>query len=178
MSPQLVILVNEEDDAIGVMDKMEVHRKGLLHRAFSIFIFNHRGLLLLQKRSLVKYHSPGLWTNTCCSHPMPGEKLEEAAKRRLKEELGITTSLRDIFSFTYKATMENGLVEHEFDHVFTGEFEGKINPDVNEVDDYKYVSILEIKQQLINYPEKFTKWFKIVFPKIEMWWKQNYKTEL
>jgi isopentenyl-diphosphate delta-isomerase len=175
MSIQQVILVNERDDAIGVMEKMEVHQKGLLHRAFSIFIFNNSGQLLLQKRASGKYHSPGLWTNTCCSHPMPNEELEQAANRRLKEELGISTSLKDIFSFTYKATMENGLVEHEFDHVFTGTFEGIILPDLNEVEDFKYVSLEEIKQWLQTNPGDFTKWFIIAFPKIEIWWRENYK---
>jgi isopentenyl-diphosphate delta-isomerase len=175
MSIQQVILVNEKDEEIGVMEKMEVHQKGLLHRAFSIFIFNNSGQLLLQKRASGKYHSPGLWTNTCCSHPMPNEELKDAANRRLNEELGISTSLKDVFSFTYRANMENGLVEHEFDHVLTGTFEGKILPDVNEVEDYKYASLAEIKRWLQTNPEEFTKWFIIAFPKIEIWWRENYK---
>ena len=108
------------------MEKMEAHKKGLLHRAFSVFIFNGKGEMLLQQRALNKYHSGGLWTNACCSHPMPGEKTEDAADRRLKEELGFETPLEKIFDFVYKAEFDNGLTEYEFDHVFAGEYEGEI----------------------------------------------------
>ncbi|HEU0065581.1 MAG TPA: isopentenyl-diphosphate Delta-isomerase [Flavisolibacter sp.] len=174
MNSHQVILVNEKDEPIGSMEKMEVHQKGLLHRAFSIFIFDSKGCLLIQKRANSKYHSPGLWTNTCCSHPMPGEDLPSAAQRRLKEELGFTTLLNKIFSFTYKATMENSLVEHELDHVFTGEYEGEVKPERNEVADYKFVSIPALKEEMKINPHQFTKWFKIVFPRIEDWWIHNY----
>ena len=126
MENDKVILVNEHDDMVGIMDKMEAHQQGLLHRAFSIFIFNTKGEMLLQQRAFSKYHSGGLWTNACCSHPLPGEKTEDAAQRRLKEEIGFETSLEKIFDFVYKAAFENGLTEHEFDHVFAGEYEGKV----------------------------------------------------
>ena len=128
-----IILVNEEDVQVGTMEKMEVHERGLLHRAFSVFIFNKAGEMLLQQRALSKYHSGGLWTNACCSHPRPGEKTEDAAARRLFEELGFGTELRFAFSFTYKAAFDNGLTEHEFDHVFVGHFDGPLRPDPKEV---------------------------------------------
>src|SRR5688572_9486804 len=121
---QEVILVNEFDEAIGSMEKMEAHEKALLHRAFSVFLFNKKGEMLLQKRAASKYHSPSLWTNACCSHPMPGEETKQAALRRLDEELGFTTSINKAFHFTYKAVFDNGLTEHEFDHVFVGEYQG------------------------------------------------------
>src|SRR3954470_13284590 len=119
-----VILVNEKDQAIGTMEKMEAHRKGVLHRAFSVFIFDRHGKMLLQQRAFHKYHSGGLWTNACCSHPLPGEDIESAAHRRLYEEMGFQTPLKKIFDFTYKADFRNGLTEYEFDHVFTGYYEG------------------------------------------------------
>ena len=122
MNREEVILVNEADEQIGVMEKMEAHEKGLLHRAFSVFIFNDKGEMLLQQRALNKYHSGGLWTNACCSHPRPGEDTLQAAKRRLMEEMGIETSLTLKNSFTYKTAFENGLTEHEFDHIFIGTF--------------------------------------------------------
>ncbi len=122
-----VILVNEADEPIGTMEKMEAHVKGLLHRAFSIFIFNSRGEMLLQQRAGGKYHNGGLWTNTCCSHPIPGEKVLSAAKRRLSEEMGFVTELSPAFNFTYKATFDNGLTEYEYDHVLTGVYDGDVN---------------------------------------------------
>jgi isopentenyl-diphosphate delta-isomerase len=169
-----VILVNEHDDMVGIMDKMEAHKQGLLHRAFSIFIFDTKGEMLLQQRALNKYHSGGLWTNACCSHPIAGEKTEEAAIRRLNEELGFETPVEKIFDFVYKAEFDNGLTEHEFDHVFAGEYQGRviINPD--EVSDYCYKEISEIKNMLQAHPKKFTAWFHIAFPKIEEWWKTRY----
>jgi len=169
-----VILVNEHDDMVGIMDKMEAHKQGLLHRAFSIFIFNTKGEMLLQQRELNKYHSGGLWTNACCSHPMPGEKTEDAAIRRLNEELGFETPLEKIFDFVYKAGFDNGLTENEFDHVFAGEYEGKINTDPDEVSDYCYKGISEIKNMLQTHPQRFTAWFHLAFPKIEEWWKNRY----
>lgn len=174
MKEQEVILVNESDEAIGVMEKMEVHRKGLLHRAFSVFIFDSRGRMLLQQRSAEKYHGAHLWTNACCSHPYPGEPVEEAAKRRLREELGFVTELQEVFSFTYRAEVENGLVEHEFDHVFAGRYEGEISPDPHEVSDYTFEDIMQVRENLSSYPEKFTSWFRIAFPKIEKWWQLQY----
>lgn len=175
MQEQQVILVNANDEPIGVMEKMEAHQKGLLHRAFSVFIFDTKGNMLLQQRSAEKYHSAGLWTNACCSHPQPGEKTGEAAQRRLQEELGFTTELKEIFSFTYHAKLENELMEHEFDHVFAGEYENALHPNPHEVADYTYETMSKIKKELQSHPQKFTSWFKIAFPKIEEWWKERYE---
>jgi isopentenyl-diphosphate delta-isomerase len=176
MTVEQMILVNNMDEPIGTMEKMEVHRKGLLHRALSIFIFDNRGKFLLQQRASSKYHSPGLWTNTCCSHPRPGEDVKEAANRRLKEEMGFDTDLKEIFSFIYKAEMENGLIEHEYDHVFAGVFDDVPHPDSKEVKAWGYSSIREVKEKMNRDPDQFTSWFRIVFPKIEDWWGQSYKT--
>jgi isopentenyl-diphosphate Delta-isomerase len=168
-----VILVDEQDRPTGTMEKMEVHEKAILHRAFSIFIFNDKGEILLQKRAGKKYHSGGLWTNTCCSHPQPGEDTLTAAKKRLREEMGFSTSLNKAFTFIYKAPFENGLTEHEYDHVFTGNFTGLINPDPDEVEDYCYQSLDELKQSLQTHPHHFTEWFKIALPKLEAWLSTN-----
>ncbi|MBC7935287.1 MAG: isopentenyl-diphosphate Delta-isomerase [Rhizobacter sp.] len=162
-----VILVNEADEALGSMDKMQAHREGLLHRAFSIFIFNTKGDMLLQQRALGKYHSAGLWTNACCSHPLPGEDTLAAAGRRLQEEMGFTTELRKVFSFTYQTNFDNGLSEHEVDHVFTGTFEGTIVPDNDEVNNYVFNKMGTIRQSIKNEPHLYTSWFKIAFPKLE-----------
>src|SRR5215471_15784306 len=139
-----VILVNEQDGEIGAIEKMKAHEDAMLHRALSIFIFNDKGEMLLQQRALKKYHSGGLWTNACCSHPRPGEDIHEAAKRRLREELGFETSLEKVFDFIYKATLDNGLTEHEFDHVFVGKYNGLVHPNANEVKDYCFKSMEEI----------------------------------
>jgi isopentenyl-diphosphate Delta-isomerase len=164
MDVQEIILVNEADEEIGTMEKMEAHRKGLLHRAFSVFIFNTKGEMLLQQRAEEKYHSPGLWTNACCSHPLPGEPTLAAAERRLYEELGFRTVLNKLFSFTYKSVFDNGLIEHEFDHVYAGTYDGDIYPDANEVMNYEYRELSWIDTELEKYPEKFTTWFRIAFP--------------
>lgn len=169
-----VILVNEIDEPIGAMDKMEAHQKGLLHRAFSVFIFDAKGRMLLQQRAEEKYHGAGLWTNACCSHPLPGETTEDAAKRRLEEELGFVTSLKEIFAFTYRADVENGLIEHEYDHVFAGEYEGPIDANKTEVAAYYYEDIKELKLAMQIRPQKFTSWFKIAFPRMEQWWWERY----
>ena len=174
MQEQKMILVSERDEELGVMDKMEVHQKGLLHRAFSVFIFDHNGRMLLQQRAEKKYHGGLLWTNACCSHPYPNEKIEGAAERRLREELGFTIPLAKVFAFTYKAEVENNLIEHEYDHVFVGEYNGLINPNVDEVADYKYVAMEELETQLNETPASFTPWFRIPFPQIGAWWKKNY----
>ncbi len=168
-----VILVNEQDEQSGTMGKMEAHEKALLHRAFSVFIFNGKGDMLLQQRAAAKYHSGGLWSNACCSHPRPGEETLAAARRRLKEELGFETSLNKVFHFTYKTSFSNGLTEHEFDHVFTGMYEGDITPDTLEVSNYTFKSMQEIDENLQSSPQKYTAWFHIAFPKIMEWWKQN-----
>lgn len=169
MSAQQVILVNESDEAIGVMDKMEAHRKAVLHRAFSVFIFNSQGEMLLQQRADSKYHSPGLWTNACCSHPSPGEETLAAASRRLQEEMGFTTSLEKVFSFTYKTSFTNGLTEFEFDHVFAGLYDDEVVPVKEEVKDFCYKSISAIGHALHTHPERYTFWFHIAFPHIRQW---------
>lgn len=162
-----VILVDEHDVPVGAMEKMEVHQKALLHRAFSIFIFNGRGEMLLHKRADKKYHSGGLWTNACCSHPRPGEETQEAAEKRLQEEMGIVTPLKKAFSFIYKAAFDNGLTEYEFDHVFVGNYNGTIVPDREEVSDYCFKTIEEVRSSMQSHPQKYTEWFKIAFPKME-----------
>ena len=165
-SIQEVILVNEADEPMGTMEKMEAHRKALLHRAFSVFIFNAKGEMLLQQRSDNKYHSAGLWTNACCSHPSPGEGTDAAASRRLREEMGFEVPLNEVFSFTYKASFANGLTEHEFDHVFFGRYDGPVVPDTGEVKDHVFMSMEEIDASLQREPEKYTAWFVIAFPKV------------
>ena len=175
MTEQQMILVNEQDEPIGTMGKQEVHEKGLLHRAFSIFIFDSEGRMLLQQRAASKYHGANLWTNACCSHPFPGETTEQAAARRLQEELGFTTPLRKIFSFTYKAAVENDLTEHEFDHVFIGSYHGPMQLNDREVAATAYQSMDEIKLALKNHPSNFTTWFRLAFPSIEKWWQQQYQ---
>ena len=172
---QTVILVNEKDEITGTAEKMEAHKKGLLHRAFSIFVFNSRGEMLMQQRAPGKYHSGGLWTNACCSHPRPGEKTEDAARRRLKEELGFETPLAGIFDFIYKAEFVNGLAEYEYDHVYVGEYDGIIQPDKEEVMDYCFLPMPEVGRRITHRPENYTAWFHIAFPKIEQWWKEHYK---
>ncbi len=164
-----VILVNETDQQTGVMEKMEAHEKALLHRAISIFIFNKKGEMLLQQRAKKKYHSGGLWTNACCSHPRPGEEIYNAANRRLKEEMGFITNLNKVFHFTYKTAFSNGLTEHEFDHVFTGEYDGDILPNENEVGDYCYKTMDEIMADINARPQQYTSWFIIAFPKVMEW---------
>jgi len=170
-----VILVNEQDEVLGVMEKMEAHEKALLHRAFSVFVFNSSNQLLLQKRALTKYHSAGLWTNTCCSHPRPGELTEAAALRRLQEEMGFTTNLSEAFSFTYRTAFANGLTEHEFDHVLIGIYEGAIAVNSEEVETYAYRSLEEIASLLEKEPETFTSWFHIAFPKVRDWYLTHQK---
>lgn len=173
-----VILVDAEDRQTGTMGKMEAHEKGLLHRAFSVFIFNTKGEMLLQQRALHKYHSGGLWTNACCSHPNPGEEILTAAQRRIKEELGIKTNLEKVFDFVYKTETDNGLTEHEFDHVFTGEYEGGIDFNKEEVMDFCYKNVHEIRHSLLSHPQKYTAWFQLAFPKIENWWNKRYADEI
>lgn len=161
-----VVLVDSNDNQTGTMEKLEAHRKGLLHRAFSIFIFNKKGELLLQQRAVEKYHNGGLWTNTCCSHPLPGEDVLVAANRRLSEEMGFNTELTPLYSFIYKANFDNGLTEYEFDHVFTGIYDGPVYIEKNEVKDYCFKSLAEIQDSVISHPQKYTEWFKIALPKI------------
>ena len=159
-----VILVDRNDQEVGIMEKIQAHREGVLHRAFSIFIFNSNGQMLLQKRAENKYHSGGLWTNSCCSHPRPGERIQEAAYRRLDEEFGFTTSLEFAFSFIYKAGLDNDLTEHELDHVFIGWSDDIPVPDPDEISEWRYVDVHDIVEEMESSPEKFTEWFKIAFP--------------
>ncbi len=161
-----VILVDQMDNEIGQMNKLEAHEKGLLHRAISVLIFNLKGEWLLQKRASTKYHSPSLWSNTACSHPSPNEVTKMAATRRLKEEMGLEIALEHAFEFTYEVAFSNGLTEHEFDHVFIGNSD--LRPELNktEADDYKYVSTEWLTQDLGENPEMYTEWFKILVPKV------------
>jgi isopentenyl-diphosphate Delta-isomerase len=174
MNTQEVILVSEKDEVLGSMEKMQAHKTGVLHRAFSVFIFNKKGQMLLQQRASGKYHGGGLWSNTCCSHPYPNEEIVEAAQRRLKEEMGFSTLLKKVFEFVYKAEVENGLTEHEYDHVFAGVYEGPVLINKSEVADYCYEEMEQIKWAINEKPEKFTIWFRLAFPTIETWWQQEY----
>ena len=162
-----LILVDENDMPTGTMEKMEAHQKAVLHRAFSIFIFNSKGDMLLHQRASNKYHSAGLWTNACCSHPREGQQTIEAAEIRLQEEMGFTIPLKKAFNFTYKAALDNGLTEHEYDHVFIGTYDGDIQPDEDEVKDFCFLSMGEIRSSIQSHPQKYTEWFKIAFPKVE-----------
>ena len=163
-----VVLVNERDIEIGLAEKQEAHLAGLLHRAFSIVLFNHEGKMLLQRRALSKYHGGGLWSNACCSHPRPGEKLEDAVKRRVKEELGMECTARFLFKTKYNFDMENGLREHELDHVFTGTYWEAPNPDPNEIEDLKLVEMEELNDWMNERPEDFSPWFKHIQQKISL----------
>ena len=156
-----VILVDTNDNQIGVEEKLSAHKAGKLHRAFSIFVFNKKNELLIHKRASGKYHSGGLWTNTCCSHPRVGEQLETAVHRRLEEELGFDTQLEKQFHFIYKAQVGD-LTEHEFDHVYFGTFEGEFTPDPEEVEDVEWISYYELIKDMKDHPEKYTEWFKII----------------
>lgn len=166
MPEDQVILVDTQDKAIGTMGKLEAHEKGLLHRAFSVFIFNDKQELLLQRRALSKYHSAGLWTNTCCSHPRPDEDTLDAANRRLKEEMGLSALLEHKLEFIYKTPFDNGLTEHEYDHVFFGTSNTLPIIDPQEVDSYRYISLQDLKKEISAHPGNFTSWFKIVMEKV------------
>jgi isopentenyl-diphosphate delta-isomerase len=174
MQQEEVILVDEADRPLGTMEKMEAHQKALLHRAFSVFIFNGKGEMLLQQRAAQKYHSAGLWTNACCSHPRPGEDTRDAAVRRLKEELGFTTDLKKIFDFTYKSEFGNGLTEFEFDHVFAGTYDESVFPNGEEVSDYCFRTLDEIGSSLEADPLNYTTWFHLAFPRIKTWVAESY----
>lgn len=163
---EVLILVDNNDIEIGFLDKATVHQRGVLHRAFSVFIFNSMGSLMLQRRAMNKYHSPGLWSNTCCSHPRRGEETKAACSRRLVEEMGLKCTVNFAFSFTYRARFENGLTEHEFDHVYFGFTDQSPAPDPEEVMDWKYISIQELQQEILVSPDNYTEWLKICFPKV------------
>lgn len=160
-----VILVNEKDEQIGLMEKIEAHEKALLHRAFSVFVYNDKNEVMLQQRALSKYHSPGLWTNTCCSHQREGETNIAAGKRRLMEEMGFTTDLEETISFIYKAPFDNGLSEHEFDYILVGKYNGEPNINPEEVADWKWMSLEATKKDIQENPDQYTAWFKIIFDK-------------
>ena len=160
-----VILVDVDDNQIGLMPKLEAHEKGVLHRAFSVFIFNNKGELMLQRRALSKYHSPGLWTNTCCSHQRDGESNILAAKRRLNEEMGFVTELIEKTSFVYKANFDNGLTEHELDHIIVGKYNHSPVINSSEVDSWKWMSMEDIRNNINDQPHNYTAWFKIIFEK-------------
>ncbi len=160
---EFVVLVTENDEELGLMEKQQAHIAGLLHRAFSVFIFNSKGELLLQQRASDKYHSPALWTNTCCSHPRENETYLEAAHRRLQEEMGFDCELEPKFHFIYKAKLDENLFEHELDHVFTGQFDGKIQINPEEVSAYKWISMDELIADMDSNPGQYTVWFKIIF---------------
>lgn len=167
-----VVLVDEKDNEIGLMEKIEAHRKALLHRAFSVFVLNKAGEVMMQQRAHEKYHSGGLWTNTCCSHPRKGESPEEAAHRRLVEEMGFDCPMEKLFEFVYRADFDNGLTEHEYDHLFVGYYDEE--PDLNpeEAADWKWMSLEEITRDLVTNPTHYTEWFKIIFDRF----KQNIPT--
>ncbi|WP_406683384.1 isopentenyl-diphosphate Delta-isomerase [Seonamhaeicola sp. MEBiC1930] len=165
MIEEKVILVNENDEQIGLMPKMEAHEKAVLHRAFSVFIFNDKNELMLQQRALDKYHSPGLWTNTCCSHQRDGETNIEAGKRRLQEEMGFVTELEETISFIYKAPFDNGLTEHELDHVLIGKYNNEPSINLNEVASWKWMALEDVKNDIILNPDLYTEWFKVIFDK-------------
>ncbi len=165
---ELVVLVDQNDNQVGLMPKMEAHEKAVLHRAFSVFTFNNKGELLLQQRAATKYHSPLLWTNTCCSHQREGESNIDAGKRRLQEEMGFTTDLTEVFSFIYKEPLDSGLTEHELDHVLIGKFDGKPNINKDEVESYKWMLLEDVKSDIEKNPDNYTAWFKIIF-------KESYK---
>lgn len=165
MKEEQVILVDENDNQIGLMPKMEAHEKALLHRAFSVFVFNKENELMLQQRALHKYHSPGLWTNTCCSHQREGESNLQAGKRRLQEEMGFTTDLKETISFVYKAPFDNGLTEHELDHIMIGYFEEEPAINKDEVADWKWMPLEDVKNDIEAHPGLYTAWFIIIFEK-------------
>jgi isopentenyl-diphosphate delta-isomerase len=168
-----VILVNEKDEPTGTIGKLEAHQRGLLHRAFSVFLFDTKGRMLLQQRAAGKYHGGGLWSNTCCSHPFPGEAIGDAARRRLQEELGINTAVEPVFAFTYRAEVENGLIEHEFDHVFAGTWEGDFALNPEEVAAVRYVTANELEEELKMHPEHFTQWFRLIYDKVSQVWEKK-----
>ncbi|PKP41222.1 MAG: isopentenyl-diphosphate delta-isomerase [Bacteroidetes bacterium HGW-Bacteroidetes-12] len=163
-----VILVDEHDNEVGTMPKLEAHQKGILHRAVSVFLFDLDGNWILQKRAEHKYHSANLWTNTCCSHPYPEENTKKAAQRRLIEEMGIDVQLTKVMSFVYRAELDNNMIEHEFDHVFIGFSSDLPKPNKNEVSNWKIISFEQLDDEVQEHPEKFTEWFKLIYKKVNL----------
>lgn len=173
MNNEHVVLVNENDESLGTMEKMEAHEKALLHRAFSVFILNNKGEIMLQQRAACKYHSPLLWTNTCCSHQRKNETSIDAGERRLMEEMGFVSELTEVFSFIYKADFDNGLTEHEFDHVLIGTYNEQPKINKEEVEDWKWMSPKTIEEDILKSPESYTVWFKIIFNRFQEYIIQN-----
>jgi isopentenyl-diphosphate Delta-isomerase len=163
-----VVLVDENDATIGTQDKLRAHERGELHRACSVLVFNQAGELLLQRRAATKYHSPGLWSNTCCTHPRPGESASIAARRRLGEELGIDCELAALFRFVYRADVGDGLTEHEYDHVFVGRSEATPAPDPTEVDAWRWQSLSSIRDEMAHHPGRYTAWFHVLLVQPEL----------
>jgi isopentenyl-diphosphate delta-isomerase len=163
MAEEKLVLVNEQDEAIGVEEKTRAHLLGALHRAFSVFVLNAAGQLLVQKRALTKYHSRGLWSNTCCGHPRPDEDIEKASRRRLREEMGFDSQLTELFAFVYRADLEDGFIENEYDHVLVGWFEGVPKHNPTEVADWRWVDLATLCMDLKEHPESYTYWFRISF---------------
>ena len=168
-----VILVDEQGRAIGVGEKMATHVDGDLHRAFSVFVFNSEGQMLLQQRAEDKYHSGGQWSNTCCSHPRPGEGTAEAVHRRLQEEMGFDTEVEEAFRFTYRAELDNDLSEHEYDHVFVGRFDGNPEPDPGEVAAWHWVDVDEMIRDMREHPDRYTYWFRLVVERVVAWYESR-----
>ncbi len=159
-----VILVNEKDEWQGTMEKMQAHKEGVLHRAFSVFVLNEKNEMLLQRRAMHKYHSPGLWSNTCCSHPMPGESTLAAAHRRLQEEMGFDCDLVAAFEFRYSSPVGNGLIENEYDHIYIGAYNDEITINAEEASEYEYMPLHVVEEKIKQQPNNFTTWFKLVLP--------------
>ena len=166
----MVVLVDENDNKVGLEEKLKAHQNGgKLHRAFSIFVFNSKGQLMLQQRAITKYHAAGLWANTCCSHPFDGEPIVGAGHRRLREELGFDCELKEAFSFIYHADVGNGLRENEFDHVLIGRYDLPPKPDPTEVSTWKFIGMEELASEIKTHPEEYVPWLRIVFPKVKAW---------
>ena len=168
-SPEFVVLVDDRDRELGTEEKLSAHRRGLMHRAFSVFIIDEHGRLLLQRRAAGKYHSAGLWSNTCCGHPRPGEPIERAARRRLQEEMGFDCPLERVFSFVYRAPLDCGLTEHELDHVFIGRFDGAPRPDPTEVSEWRAASVAEIADDVARNPGRYSAWLPQALDGIRRW---------
>lgn len=172
---EYVILVDENDNEIALMEKMEAHEKAMLHRAFSVFVYNDKKEIMIQQRALEKYHSGGLWTNTCCSHPRENELTIDAAHRRLMEEMGFDCEVEEVFDFVYKAELDKGLTEYELDHVFIGEYDGPVVFNTDEVMAYKWISYDDLTKDMNDFPKKYTEWFKIIMKTLE---KLNFREKL
>lgn len=164
---EYVILVDKDDNPVGIEEKMKAHEKALLHRAFSVFIYNEEKEILLHRRALSKYHSGGLWTNACCSHPKDGESIVEAGHRRLMEEMGFDTELEEIFTFVYRAELDHNLTEYEYDHVFLGKYQGDIDFNLEEVMEYKWINYRDLALDIKEKPHLYTEWFKIIMENLE-----------